>query len=224
MFLNQLSEPQQLLFLSLASMVTAVDNDYNDSDHSVASNPVEKLANMFTDVAIQFSPMQKSAMPLKKALFGQPEDVSKLVKVEVEINALKKLLETEGTLDSRQIERTIDSAYNDFEKMLSELKEDIDDDEKSSVNDLKLKYATKLCRRYFNDSKLSDLSSVAVRVFIVELYSISLADGVISELEDKLISKISKIFEMEDFLIQDLKNSALSINRAIVETLAIISE
>ncbi len=225
MFLNQLTEPQQLLFLSLASIVTAVDNQYVGSE-GVLPNPLEKLVSMPMDLVDVLSPSSKGATPWSfPRPHGQTGGAGKLVRVEVEINAIKKILSTEGTLESRQIERTINSAYNDFEKLLSLLNEDVDvDEENSSESDFRLKYAIKLCRRYLNDSKLSDLSSVAIRIFIVDLYSISLADGIISELEDKLISKIAKIFEMEDFLLQDLKSSALSINKAIVEALAIISE
>ena len=62
------------------------------------------------------------------------------------------------------------------------------------------------------------------KVMLYELFSLALADGEISSVEDALLRKFASLFQIEEFLYDDLLERARGMNREAVKALSIILE
>lgn len=62
------------------------------------------------------------------------------------------------------------------------------------------------------------------KVMLYELFSLALADGEISSVEDALLRKFASLFQIEEFLYDDLLERAQGMNCEAVKTLSLILE
>ncbi len=121
--------------------------------------------------------------------------------------------------------KKINSIYSDFEDLLnSELDEDIDHDDVNSENNLRVKYAVKLSRRYFKESNLTEITSSVKRAIILELNLLRLVNYQTTSLKESLVFKLAKILDVEELVVNDLKELAISISEVLKKSLEIINE
>ncbi len=200
MFLNQLSEDELKLYLRLAAVLTAIDNP-------IVNKKEASLFPRFISPGINEQPKKE------------------ILRIESEISLLKSSVCSESTLREAEVEEIIYSTYEDFESVLFAVDKDADPDEAPLPEaDRRLALAAKLARRYIRETNLVSTLPASSKVIVFELYAVGLADGEITDAEQALITKLAKTLQVQHFISLDLQESAKSINRALIATLAIISE
>lgn len=213
MFLNQLSKNEQKLYFNIAIVLTAIDNPIDEKDGVLP----EFLRKVYNADPVRFAEQLKPDYKWKAKI---------LKRIESEIDLLKKsIFDGYEHANSYETQKTINSVFQDYEKLIFTVDPDADEDEPVlSDAEQRLFFANKLLRRYIREAELKDMLPSARKVMIFELCALSLADGEITELEQNCIKKVSKLLDVEEFIFFDLQESAKSINRALSEALAIISE
>ena len=240
MFTDQIPYSEQTLYVKIAAILTAIDNPITDAPDGKQSEgilPASILGTSFFSSAAAATKAGSIAGSLvwpfrtgsseDSETENEPEVESKkyVMRIDSEIDILKKSVIGEDGIGEREVDQAISLAYKDFESLLLTIDPDADeDDHVRSETESRIYHANKLVRRYLREADISDMLPATKKIFIFELYSLSLADGQITDSEQVLIKKIAKLLNIEEFIANDLQESAKEVNRVLGETLAIISE
>lgn len=241
MFTDQIPYSEQTLYVKIAAILTAIDNPITDAPDGKQPEGILRASivgtSFFSSAAIKAGSIAGSiadrAWPFPTASSEDSETENKpevepkkyIMRIDSEIDILRKSVIGEDGIGEREVDRAISLAYKDFESLLLTIDPDADeDDHVRSETESRIYHASKLVRRYLREADISDMLSATKKIFIFELYSLSLADGQITDSEQVLIKKIAKLLNIEEFIANDLQDSAKELNRVLGETLAIISE
>ncbi len=88
----------------------------------------------------------------------------------------------------------------------------------------RIKASSAILEKLYSEESGAEFSSVESKVMLHELFLFALADGEISSVEDALLRKFADLFQIEEFLYDDLLGRAQSVNREAVRALSIILE
>ncbi len=78
--------------------------------------------------------------------------------------------------------------------------------------------------KFYSEKNGAEFLPAEPKVMLYELFMLALADGEISSVEDALLRKFADLFQIEEFLYDDLLESAQGMNREVVKTVSMILE
>jgi hypothetical protein len=204
MFLNQLREEEQKLYLGMASLLAAVDNELKPGE----PGREDGIAGIFNRIA---------------ASHGQAPVIGKAsISNEKESEHIKQVALQAGALSKSTIESIIEHAFDQYAEALNQIL----DLSGELTDEMRLKIAIKQLNNQLKEA--SELLTGALpetkKALLFELYSLALVDNVISPLEEQLLTSMTTSLGQDSFLAKELRTAAEKIKRAQAEAHTIITE
>lgn len=213
MYLHMLSKEQQELFLSLAMLLKISDDELLWEGKTL--DEVTPTTN-FEDVSFVASKEEVSILNRYLSELDKLESLTKIDLSKVSTGIAMRLTGVIGVFGTHKRE----NISSRFIKSLSKHPVHKQNDQETRI---------KVIDEIFNETfdteiKSLEISPASAKIIIYELQILSLADNQVSKSEQNIIDRLSLIFNMDNYIKEELLECAIETSKQVTKTLALILE